>query len=482
MSLPTDHFIWPSKRTAVALSLLLAVVLTYSSTLIGPGVMNFVPHDPAEAWRMLLELRFRHNGSDQRADWMGNLIVLVPYGFCVTASLWPRRNGWLKLPALLVALAICFVTIVAIKYLQIFFPPRTVSLNYIAAQSLGSLIGSLGCILWFGQTAPVLRQGDAVAGLVAALRLYLVALLVFVLMPLDFALNATDLAHQFERLPATLLAIPGEGLPLFVRLALQLAAVAAFIPVGMLLALGGSRRHGAMRGLWSVTVLGLLLTTAIYALSTLVMGAGPAVVVIFYRTAGIVAGAAALRWLVRQEPRRLRARAAAAVPYLAIVYLLTLAAVNRVISTEWRSWPQAMAETNPLGWLPLYDYYIVTKADAAKNMVAHAVMYVPVGVAVWLRVPRRSAMGVAFILGALLSAAIEVARYLRPGLEGDINAVAVGGVAAMLTVPAMDLVWSLLVELVRRSGVARQHDLERRPAARAEPSQAINPVGEVEQY
>ncbi len=394
------------------LSLMLAVVMTYASTLIGPAGIDYVPRDPAEAWQILLHVQFRPTGSDQRADWMGNLLMLVPYGFCVTASLWPRRMVWLKPPALLVALAVCVVTVVAIKYLQIFFPPRTVSLNYITAQSVGCLIGSLGCILWFERIARVVRQGDAVAGLVVALRFYLLALLLFLLMPLDFALDPADLANQFARLPVTISAIPGEGLPLPVRLALQHTRWPASCRSAC------CSRSVACQGLladhpWpvvSTTLRGLLLITAIYGLSTLVMGANPAVVAIAYRTAGIVIGAALLSWLVRQEPERLRAWAAAAVPYLMVVYLLMLAAVNRVISTEWRSWTQAMAETYSLGRLPLFDYYIVTKADAAKNIVAHALMYMPIGVAVWLRAPRRGAMALAGTLGALLSAAIEVAR------------------------------------------------------------------------
>lgn len=148
-----DHTIWPSKRTALALSLVLAVVMTYASTVIRPTGIDFARRDPAEAWQILLHVRFNSTGSDQRADWMGNLLMLVPYGFTVTATLWPRRISWLKPPALLVSLAICLVTIVVIKYLQIFFPPRTVSLNYITAQSIGSLIGSLGCVLWFERIA-----------------------------------------------------------------------------------------------------------------------------------------------------------------------------------------------------------------------------------------------------------------------------------------------------------------------------------------
>ncbi len=65
------------------LSLMLAVVMTYASTLIGPAGIDYVPRDPAEAWQILLHVRFRPTGSDQRADWMGNLMMLVP---CTTSS------------------------------------------------------------------------------------------------------------------------------------------------------------------------------------------------------------------------------------------------------------------------------------------------------------------------------------------------------------------------------------------------------------
>jgi hypothetical protein len=141
------------------------------------------------------------------------------------------------------------------------------------------------------------------------------------------------------------------------------------------------------------------------------------------------------------------------VPWLILPYLLALAAANQLLSGEWRSWQRAVAESYSLGWLPLFDYYIVTKAEAAKNVVGHVLMYFPAGIAIWLRFPRGAATTtLAFAAGALLSLAVETGRYLRPGLEGDINAVAVGGVAAMLAAPLMDLGWSLLAELVRRSG------------------------------
>ncbi|MFL5258083.1 MAG: hypothetical protein ACJ8AI_35415 [Rhodopila sp.] len=220
-----------------------------------------------------------------------------------------------------------------------------------------------------------------------------------------------------------------------------------------------------------------------FALTALVISAAPAVAIL-YRSAGIVSGATLLRWLVRQEPERLRTWASSSVPLLVLPYLLALA--NQLVSTEWRSWQRGIAETYSLGWLPLFDYYIVTKAEAAKNIVGHVLMYVPVGVAVWLRAPQAGRGTLAFGLGALLSLLVEAGRYLRPGLEGDINAIAVGGFAAMLTLPVMDMAWLLLVELTRRSHAGAEGDSARcqsDSAALAAPGSPLAVAsGEVEHY
>ena len=351
----------------------------------------------------------------------------------------------------MLALAVCVATVVAVKYLQLFFPPRTVTLNYVTAQTLGSLAGCAGFAVWHDRIAPTFtRRKDPIAALVVALRLYLAALLVFLLMPLDFALNGPDLAAQIHRLPDTLAAIPGWGRSLPVRVLVLGASVAAFVPVGMLLSFVRVGHHRVQRSLGAVTLLGLLLTAGSsrcrHWSSAPVRRSSPS----FTARLGIILGAAALRWLVRQELVKVRAWAAAAVPWLIVPYLLALAFANQLVSTEWRTWQRALAETYSLGWLPLFDYYIVTKAEAAKNVVGHVLMYLPVGVAVWLRGPRAGRGALAFALGALLSLVVEAGRYLRPGLEGDINAVAVGGVAAMLAIPLMDHAWSLLAEMVRR--------------------------------
>jgi VanZ family protein len=438
----------PNRWRLAALSVLYAAVMLYSSTVVGPSGPNFVYRDPALVFRAFLATRYVFHGSDQRADWVGNLLMLVPFGFIVTATLWPVRPGR-KLAALLGAVLICIGTILAIKYLQLFFPPRTVTLNYILAQTVGAVIGSGGCVVWHQRIGHSVNRRDLVAAFVIALRLYTGALCLFILMPLDFALNATDLGLLMERLPETFLILPGNGRPPVVRIVVIVMAAVAFIPVGMMLTFVRRGIYQVRRSLFSVAGIGLLLTTALYGLTALVISAFPVMPAVLYRTAGIVAGAAMIRWLARQDAEALRRWLSRLVPWAAVPYLLSVLLVNRLLSVDWLSWPEAVVQAYPLGFLPLFDYYIVTKAEAAKNIVAHAVLYMPVGVMLWLRYGDRVG-GLAFVLAALLSFVVELGRYFRPGLEGDINAIAVAGLASLLAVRLMPQAWSMVQALGRQ--------------------------------
>jgi glycopeptide antibiotics resistance protein len=474
-----DILALPTKWHLTSLCAIYAVVMLYSSTLVGPTGPNFVYRDPVQAFHAFLATPYVAHGSDQRADWIGNLLMLVPFGFMVAGAMWPRRPA-LRLPSAFAATLLCIVTILAIKYLQLFFPPRTVTLNYILAQSFGAVIGCTACAVWHRRTSHFNNRRDLVGALVLALRLYTGALCLFILMPLDFALNATDLSAQFDRLPDTLLTLPGHDRPAAIRAVVIVMAAVAFIPVGMMLTFVRKGIYQVSRGLLSVTGLGLLLTTGLYALSTLVISAFPVASSILYRTAGVVVGAAALSWLVRQDADVLRQHLGRLVPWAVLPYLASVLLVNQLLSTHWRSWQEAVDQSYPLGILPLFDYYIVTKGEAAKNIVGHAALYMPVGVMLWLRYGD-AAGGRAFLTAAILSLAVELGRYLRPGLEGDINAIVVAGLSAWLAMRLMPAVWSMVRALGGQPAAVTKRiwDVSHRtPAAEPRPAQA----GEVEHY
>ena len=123
------------------------------------------------------------------------------------------------------------------------------------------------------------------------------------------------------------------------------------------------------------------------------------------------------------------------------IYLVLLASVNGLVSRHWLSLDDAIAAHYPLGLLPLFNLYIVTKAAAAKNIVAHLVMYAPLGLLAWARGIRPHW---AFCWALLLATAVEACRFFRPGLQGDVNDIAVAAFTALLTAKLMPSVWHML--------------------------------------
>jgi hypothetical protein len=427
--------------------LLYAAAVVYSSLVLGPLGFNYVPRDPAVAWHAFLATPYVENGSDQRPDWIANLLDLIPFGFLTAGVLWPRRSRWLRFPAAAVALAVGLAFVLAVKYAQLFFPPRTVTLNYITAQSLGVAAGIVLLALWRSSLQPavvgVFAQGR---GLVIVLAAYTAAVIAYSLLPFDIVLSADDLHQRLAELPALLRAIPGAGRPTGIRIIIVAASTAAAAPIGMLLALvapGRSLARLALRG--------LALMAAVTLAEAAMLSATPNLLAIGYRTLGIAAGAALLRWLQARDPHRLRAALGRLVPALVLPYIAAVLFVNGLLTPGWRSVPEALAALDARGLLPFWHWYIVTKEHAAQSFVVHVATFAPIGMMIWLRYGRVPAGS--FLAGTLamqLSLAMEIGRWFKPDLQPDFNDVLVAGLAAVATYRLMPRLQLLLEQAIWR--------------------------------
>lgn len=137
------------------------------------------------------------------ADWMANLLLFVPIGFCAAAA-----TGFGRCPPVLVGLrlmgifmAVCGL-IVSVEWAQLLFPPRTVSQNDIYAEGLGAVVGGAAglafgatCIEWWRKIATTTLPHRRVA---AWLQIYLALFVVYALLPLDFVRSAEDLSLKWQ--------------------------------------------------------------------------------------------------------------------------------------------------------------------------------------------------------------------------------------------------------------------------------------------
>jgi VanZ family protein len=216
-----------------------ALVIIYVSTVLGPVGLHFVPIDPALAWQKFLAAPYLTDRPDQRPDLIANFLMLVPLGWLTTGAFWlwvsPGRR-WLATGG---ALCCCLCFVIVVEYLQLFFPPRTVSLNYICTQSLGSLCGVALFSASHGRLSALLRNlgGSGRQRLTIACTIYAIGLVFYYLFPFDIPLNREELHERAALVPQLLLALPGAGLPAALRLVIVVAATAVTVPLGVLWAL-----------------------------------------------------------------------------------------------------------------------------------------------------------------------------------------------------------------------------------------------------
>ena len=441
-------------------ALLYALAVLYVSVVVGPLGFHFVAFDPGQAWNALLSVRYINNGPDQRADWMANLVMAMPLGMFLTGALWTRKPEPARWLAAGLAVLLCLIFVVAVKYLQLFFPPRTVSLNYILAQSLGSVLGvALFCA--FHQrlrTAHLPKKPVGMGLLRTALSLYALALFLYILFPFDFVLSALEYRDHLALLPHVLFSWPAEDRSIGVQMALVLAYVAESLPLGLLFAID-QKRFSVSRAL----ILGLIIFSCVTLTTLFVMSATPHLVAILFRTLGFVAGAALRFRLARIDVGKARLLAASLAWLLVLPYILSVFYVNSLFSGPWQSLNEARAAFDWRGLLPLWTYYIVSKAHGMESLAVHAVTFAPIGILVSLT-SRRPSPWLAAILGFLFSFAIEAARALKPGLQPDFNGAVIAAISAFLAVKAMPLLWTMLESLSKnREAIlsGSDHALER---------------------
>src|SRR5438034_2529107 len=149
------------------------------------------------AWDAFLQTPYLHLDVGSRADWVANILLYIPLGFFATGSLGAASRSR-AVAAGITVLGFCMVLAVSVEFTQLYFPPRTVSLNDIVAEIIGSGLG-ITLWLWAGERIMTLwaevQQGGPASGR-ALIVLYTAAYLGFALFPFDFLVSRAELAAK----------------------------------------------------------------------------------------------------------------------------------------------------------------------------------------------------------------------------------------------------------------------------------------------
>ncbi|MCG5510365.1 VanZ family protein [Ectothiorhodospira lacustris] len=439
-----------SVRTKLILAAWLSLFGVLYATLMP---FDFSDRSLGQAWDHYAGLTFPVMKASARQQWVANILLFWPLGLLWAAWLsgYARSMVGKWLVGVFVVL-LALATTATVEFLQYWLPRREPSLLDMSGNFLGGL---LGVLTWFALSArgkrwlDLLRQGGPLA-LWRGLLIYSVAYVLFAWLPLDFMISWQEVLNKLAgdhwggwKAPVA----EDMGSRGWVIGSMM---VATCLPVGLML--GWWLVHRVPAASWvRLVMLSLPLAGMFGVLVELgqfmtVSGVAQGVTALL-RTLGVVLGVMLFARRSSVTPDRLRHWARPLVwlgvlPYLVLTFVLNLGAGGFQVDVG-----SALSKLESLRFLPFWYHYMVPEAVAISSVFFHVVMYLPVGVGLWLWCwgPRGvtpagrglMAAGAAFCLAL----AMETGKLFMAGLRPDPTNVWIAAGAAWLGWQLLGWAW-----------------------------------------
>jgi len=334
-----------------------------------------------EAWAAFVQTPYLQLDVGSRADWVANILLYIPLGFLARGWLAARMRA---VPASVLAWTLSALLAIAVEFTQLFFPPRTVSLNDLLAEWIGA---GLGIALWHSAGErlaelwnDVLRGGQR--GGRALIALYTTAYVGFSLFPYDFLVSATELAQKLASPGSSAFLFTescGSGLSCGLKL---LAEVLTAAPLGAFLGMvAPAGRKPSLAGAFGW---GALLGMVIEGLQTFLASGISQGSSILARGLGMALGLAIHRFFRKEWLIEYRAQSKIVALSALPLYLVLLLAMTGFFTSNLESGWSALAKLQQVRFLPFYYHYFTSETQAMYSLLLHAGAYAPIGLMLWI--------------------------------------------------------------------------------------------------
>lgn len=427
------------------LTLALLLLTVYGS--IVPLRYRPVPYDVAVD-RVLAAPLHDPTPTGARGDWTVNAVQYAALAFgCMGILSVDTGLGWMLVCAVVVAASISSLG-AFLELVQVSFPPRTVSRSDLVVEAVGAFAG---VVAWLAAGTSLTRWVRRFWGLrgrcglaLQLLPAYLILLFVVQLMPFDVAIGRDELERKWK--DGRIALVPFEtwfagGSWMLIKAVVN---VAAWIPVGMLMAWLPSRPSLSRS---TVIVAALDATILLELMQLLVYSRQCDMTDVVTGTLGALGAWAFVRHIERSEAlgsawvslrTALRDRDGGLTPLGRAAWILALVAWAAVlIGTHW--WPMHFT-TDPvrfaradaglsdedtsvfglrrMSWAPVVDYYWGSRYQALDQFARRSLSFAPLGMLFALGTRRKAtgtvAGGLAIVFALATATVIEVGQYFLP--------------------------------------------------------------------
>jgi len=418
-----------------------AAVIAYLLLIIYGSLIpfDFVPRSLAAAWEGFRHIPYLRLGIQSRADLIANFVLYVPLGYM--AAVWvvgDQSRGFSRLVRMLLVMAACALVAVSVEFTQIFFRPRTVSLNDLTVELLGSAAGLMVWRLAGARLGELTRMvaGGGKAAIRAILIFYVLFYSLLCLFPFDFLVSMTEIEwklHTYRFHVFLSHASCDSGAECFMKLGLEVLATA---PIGFLLSLllAGERLQRISPVLWLGLPLGLSLELLQFLMASgISQGAS-----VLTRMLGVAIGLALYDWFkpawvqgIQRSPALRPMTSAGAAALLACVAWLSWSGKG-----DWTGLVRGLKSMADVQFMPFYYHYFSTESEALTSLLYNAALYLLFGPLCWLRhlpmirLAMRTRVWAAAAWGGLAAICIESGKLFYTGIHPDPTNVLIGMCAA----------------------------------------------------
>ena len=425
----------PVPRARPGRTLLWWLTLGYSAFVIyGSLVPLHFQRQPLEAaWAYFQRIPYLDLGIGSRADWVANILLFVPLAFLWLGVLWPRRS---RIGQAIVSGVVLLGGVglsAAIEFTQIFFPPRTVSLNDIIAETLGTIIG---IALWWSTGRRVMAwlagwsEAHTPTGTTQRLLYgYLFLVFGYSVLPLDLTISVVEIYHKWREGKVLLVPFSAHYDSGAQRAYALLADTAIWIPAAFLWKLSSS--HSARK----IVLYVLVCATIIEILQLFVYSRVTSTTDVLMAGCGGLIGVALAAWVRPGNDEPVVPRSTDGGGGYVLLWILAFAGWCGVLmivfwypfdfNTEWGFVHTRIAE---LKRVPFEAYYFGTELRAVTEVFHKTGFFFPIGaiLAVGVAGIRRRWAVPAFLLHAAsgliiagVAAGIEIGQVFLPGKIAD---------------------------------------------------------------
>lgn len=378
-----------------------------------------------QAWGIFQHIPMYRLGVESRADWISNGVLYVPVGFLSTYLLIQWGSG-IRRP-LLLSLAGLFSVALAfsIEFVQLFFPPRTVSLNDLLAECIGTFIGLMLAARYSDGFRILLHAmfGNPERLGLRLLGIYLVGYIAFSLFPYDLLLSSAELEQKLRggNWGWLIAGAPNGLIPIVLK---SVSEIALTIPFGLYLRYrymrqpanyGKAAFGGALLG-------GLIEIAQFFMASGISQGLS-----VLTRIAGVCCGVVLWDRRASWSSGRLTGVVQRFALPFGVMYLMVLLQVNGWFSHHWTGTDGAASQLEDLHFLPFYYHYFTSEAKALVSLAFVCITYLPIGLLTWAR---RGLPSQAFFYALCAASVVEVGKLFLQGLHADPTNIMLGAFAA----------------------------------------------------